>query len=49
MYKIMWNGGYGVEEIDTAEDADEAEYLVNEYRLAYGGSVWSKGDTNGRS
>ena len=24
------------EEIDTAEDMDELQYLINEYRLAYG-------------
>lgn len=41
-YAILWNGGNGVEEIDTAEDKVEAEYLVNEYALAFKGYVWSK-------
>lgn len=39
-YKIMWNGGYGIEEVDTTKDLKEAEYLRGEYQLAYGGRVW---------
>lgn len=42
MYSIMWDGGYGIEEVDEAEDRKTAEYLVGEYRLAYGGRVWLK-------
>jgi len=44
MLHIMWNGGYGTEEIDTADNHTEAEYLVGEYKLAYGGSVWIRGE-----
>jgi hypothetical protein len=40
MYKIMWNGGYGTEEVDTADTLDEANRLVGEYNMAYGGGVW---------
>jgi hypothetical protein len=35
-YKIMASSRYGKEEIDTAETLQEAKYLVNEYRLAFG-------------
>ncbi len=35
-YKIIASSKYGKEEIDTAETLQEAKYLVNEYRLAYG-------------
>jgi hypothetical protein len=35
-YKIMASSRYGKEEIDTAQTLQEAKYLVNEYRLAYG-------------
>ena len=36
IYKIMASSRYGKEEIDTAETLQEAKYLLNEYRLAYG-------------
>ncbi len=35
-YKIIASSRYGKEEIDTAETLQEAKYLVNEYRLAFG-------------
>ncbi len=35
-YKIMAASKYGKEEIDEAQTLQEAKYLVNEYRLAYG-------------
>ena len=31
-YKIMWRG----EEVDSTEDYKEAQYLIQEYNLAYG-------------
>ena len=34
-YVLMWKG----EEIDTAKDLQEAEYLRGEYNMAYGGGV----------
>lgn len=34
-YKLMWKG----EEIDTADNTKEAEYLQGEYNLAFGGGV----------
>lgn len=34
-YSLHWKG----EEIDTAEDLKEANYLQGEYNLAYGGGV----------
>jgi len=34
---IWWNGGHGWEEVDTAKDKKEANYLIGEYRMAYGG------------
>lgn len=36
MYKIIASSQYGTETIDTAKTKKEAEYLINEYRLAYG-------------
>ena len=33
MFNLIWED----EIIDTASNADEAAYLANEYRLAYGG------------
>lgn len=39
IYRLYWKG----EEIDTAEDRNEKNYLVGEYNLAYGGGVtWRK-------
>lgn len=35
--EIWWNGGHGWEEVDTAKDKKEANYLIGEYRMAYGG------------
>jgi hypothetical protein len=35
-YKIMASSKYGNEEIDEAQTLQEAKYLVNEYRLAFG-------------
>jgi len=34
-YILKWKG----EEIDEAKDEEEAEYLRNEYNMAYGGGV----------
>ena len=37
MYKIMGRYGNGrAEEVDSADTRKEAEYLLAEYRLAYG-------------
>jgi hypothetical protein len=36
MYKIYVSSKYGTELIDTAETRREAEYLLVEYRMAYG-------------
>lgn len=32
----MSSSRYGVEEIDTADNREQAEYLVMEYQLSYG-------------
>jgi hypothetical protein len=38
MYKIMWKiPGEYPEEIDTAKDIKEANYLINEYNIAFHG------------
>lgn len=39
MYIIIGTSRYGTEQIDEAATLREAQYLVNEYRLAYG-SDW---------
>jgi len=36
MYKIIAISKYGTEEIDQAKTISEANYLANEYRMAYG-------------
>ena len=36
MYKIYAISRYGKEQIDEAKTLKEANYLVNEYKLAYG-------------
>ena len=41
MYKIMAKFKSGVEEIDTAESPKEAEYLLEEYKIAFGFSSLS--------
>ena len=42
-YKIMWNDGdNATEQIDEAGTKEEAEYLRQEYQLAYKGYVWIK-------
>lgn len=41
-YKILWHSPEGIEIVDYAKDLNEAEYLVNEYRIAYGGVVYYK-------
>ena len=42
MYKIMGKYHGTTEEIDTARDEQEADYLVGEYQMAYGKdwTVW---------
>jgi hypothetical protein len=35
-YKIYASSKYGKELIDEAKTLEEAQYLANEYRLAYG-------------
>jgi hypothetical protein len=43
MFRIMGSyHGTGAEEIDTANDRATADYLLGEYRLAYGAgwSLW---------
>jgi len=37
-YKIMGEYKGNVEEVDTADTKAEAEYLLGEYRLAFGNS-----------
>lgn len=40
-YKIMWKSKYGTEQVDEAETEAEANYMVMEYRMAYGeGILW---------
>ena len=43
-YIIMGRSEYGTEEIDEAKDRAEADYLVREYRMAYGSgwTIWKK-------
>ncbi len=36
MYKIIAKSKYGTEEIDSTNNRKDAEYLVREYRMAYG-------------
>ena len=36
VFKIVASSKYGIEVIDTANTLKEANYLVNEYRTAYG-------------
>jgi hypothetical protein len=36
MYKIIAISKYGKEEVDEAKTISEANYLANEYQLAYG-------------
>lgn len=36
MYKIIACSKYGREEVDTAESAEEAAFLVREYAVAFG-------------
>ena len=35
-YKIMAQGPLKIEEVDTADNKNEADYLVKEYRMAFG-------------
>lgn len=35
-YELVWDGGYGPEVVDEAETEEEAEYLAQEYRVAFG-------------
>ena len=39
-YVILWEGPKGTERVDETDDEDEAERLVHEYGMAYGGKVW---------
>ena len=43
-FKIMGKYQGKTEEIDTAEDEQNADYLVGEYRMAFGSDwqVWKK-------
>jgi hypothetical protein len=34
-YYIQYNGSHGWETVDQTTDPDDAEYLLNEYRIAY--------------
>lgn len=36
-FEIWWKGPQGWEEVDTAKDKKEADYLIGEYRMAFGG------------
>lgn len=41
VYKIMVSSKYGhAEEVDSASTKKEANYLVKEYRMAYGPDFW---------
>jgi hypothetical protein len=44
MLKIMGRYNGVTEELDTAKDQQEAEYLLGEYRLAFGAgwTIWIK-------
>jgi hypothetical protein len=45
MYKIIASSRYGVEQVDTAKTLKEANFLVAEYRMAYGSEFsvyWTK-------
>lgn len=44
MITIMGESRFGVEEIDTAETREEADYLLGEYRLAFGNdfTIWTE-------
>ena len=43
MFKIMFKGAQGVEQIDEAESKAEAQQLVREYCLAFNSAnVWVK-------
>lgn len=35
MYEIFYDSTHGREVIDTAETVDQAEYLVQEYKMAF--------------
>lgn len=41
-YIIIWVSEYGREEIDETDTKADAEFLVQEYQLAYGGRVFYK-------
>lgn len=42
MYEIMGRSSYGTEVIDEADNLEEAEGLVAEYKMAFGAgwSIW---------
>ena len=35
-FKVMGKSQYGTEELDIAESLDEAQYMVDEYTMAFG-------------
>jgi len=44
MIAIIGESRFGVEEIDTAETREEAEFLLGEYQLAFGEDwkIWTE-------
>ena len=43
VYLIMWRSQYGTEQVDETTTKEDANYLVNQYQLAYGeGRVYKK-------
>ena len=40
MYYIRWRSQYGTEIVDKTTNYEDAEYLVAEYNLAYGGGCY---------
>jgi len=36
MYKIMGRSRYGTEQLDESDSKQNAEYLLTEYKLAFG-------------
>jgi hypothetical protein len=43
-FRIMGRSAAGKEELDTATGQDQADYLVREYRMAFGAgwSIWAE-------
>ncbi len=48
-FKIMGKHKGETEQLDTAEDRQERDYLLGEYRLAFGSAwtIWAQEDRDG--